>query len=255
MACPANTACSCSSCPGGSAAAKAGLQKDDVILAANGKPVRTISDLQALRDEAAGATLALEVSRKQGPVKIEVADYAFVLSEYQSAPEFKTIPLASAAAVLPGKITAGEPGTANEPISVLADGKLARNYGPVFGNGVVDGAYKLDLGAVKSIGQVNTFSYNQNSNRGRQRFVLYGSSAANDPGWNVEDGRSWTPIIDLDTRKPPTTDFVATSVRRNEGRPLGSYRWLIWAVAPATTNAGGENTGFQEFQVIAAAGP
>jgi hypothetical protein len=39
------------------------------------------------------------------------------------------------------------------------------------------------------------------------------------------------------------------------GKPLGSYRWLVWAVAPATDNAGGENTAFQEFQVIAAPAP
>jgi len=39
--------------PATSPAAKAGLQKDDVILACNGQPVRTMKDLQELRDEAA----------------------------------------------------------------------------------------------------------------------------------------------------------------------------------------------------------
>ena len=29
---------------------------------------------------------------------------------------------------------------------MLYDGKLANNYGPVFGNGVHGGAYKADLG-------------------------------------------------------------------------------------------------------------
>ena len=38
------------------------------------------------------------------------------------------------------------PQTANEPLAVLRDGKLAENYGSVFKNGVVDGIYEIDLG-------------------------------------------------------------------------------------------------------------
>jgi len=271
------------SVPAESFAAKAGLQKDDVVLACNGKPTRTVSDLLAVQDEAAGLTrataglssravkgdparsgeptvaqewrgekLSLEVRRKQQTLSIDVRDYAFAVTEYQGSPEFKAIPLTPASSVLAAKIVAGQPGIKNEPISILTDGKLARNYGPVFGNGVADGAYKLDFGAVKSIAQVNTYSFNQNGNRGRQRFVLYGSGAASDPGWNVEDARVFTAIFDLDTRTTPTADFVATSIRRSGGKPLGSYRWLVWAVSPVTPAAGGENTAFQEFQVIPA---
>jgi len=243
------------SVPPDSLAAKVGLRKDDVVLACNGQPVRTVRDLLTIQDGAAGGKLTVEISRKQGPVSIEVADYAFARVEYQATPDFRTIPLAPSAAVLAAKVMAGNPGTVNEPISVLTDGRLARNYGPVFGNGVTDGAYKLDLGAVASVSQVNTFTYNQNHNCGRQRFVLYGSRAATDPGWSVEDRKVFTPILDLDTQRTPETDFVATSVRQSGGKPLGSYRWLVWVVAPATENAGGENSAFQEFQVIAAPAP
>jgi hypothetical protein len=240
------------SVPPDSLAAKTGLQKDDVILACNNKSVKTVSDLAAIQNEGAGGKLAVEVRRKQGPVSLEVTDYAFALMEYQSTPDFKAIPLAPASAVLAAKVTASVPGTMNEPVAILTDGKLARNYGPVFANGVVNGAYKQDLGTVVSIAQVNTFTYNQNGNRARQRFVLYGSRAATDPGWSLEDRKVFTPILDLDTSRTPETDFVATSVRQSGGKPLGSYRWLIWAVAPVTENAGGENSAFQEFQVIAA---
>jgi len=238
--------------PAGSPAAKAGFQKDDVILACNGQPVRTMKDLQELRDQAASKKLTLSVIRKQKKMTIEVADYVYVTTEYQSSPDFKIVQLAPAAAVLPAKLLASEPRIMNEPIDVLTDGKLAKNYGPVFGNGVTNGMYKLDLGAVKSIAQVSTFSYNQNHNRGRQCFVLYGSGAASDPGWNVDDARVFTPLIDLDTRKPAPTDFVATSIRLSDGKPLGSYRWLVWAVAPITDDCG-ENTAFQELQVFPAA--
>ncbi|MCY2995286.1 MAG: PDZ domain-containing protein [Planctomycetota bacterium] len=236
--------------PAGSPAAKAGLQQEDVIVGCNGKPVKTVRRLQELRDEAAGKPLSLAAIRKQKTLAVELTDYVFVTVEYQPSPEFKTIPLAPAAAVLPAKITAGKPGTMNERVTVLSDGQLAKNYGPVFGNGVVDGLYKLDLGAVKSVAQVHTFSYNQNENRGRQRFVLYGSRAASDPGWNVQDARVFTPLVDLDTRPAAAPDFVATSLRQSGGKPLGAYRWLVWALSPVTSNAGGENTAFQEFQVI-----
>ena len=67
--------------PAASPAAKAGLQKDDVILACNGQPVRTANDLQKLRDKAAGQKLTLLVSRKQKQVTVEVKDYAYVVTE------------------------------------------------------------------------------------------------------------------------------------------------------------------------------
>ncbi|MGA2501470.1 MAG: PDZ domain-containing protein, partial [Tepidisphaeraceae bacterium] len=237
--------------PAGSPAARAGLQKDDVILACDGKETKTIKDVQQMQNSAAGKKLALSVSRKQGPLTIEVSDYAYDVTEYQPTPEFKVVPLAAASAVLPAKITAGSQ-TMNEPLAALVDGKLAKNYGPIYGNGVQNGLYKLDLGASKAIAQINTFSFNQGGNRGRQRFVLYASNADTDPGWKIEDTRFFTPLIDVDTGKPAEADFVATSIRQSDGKPLGSYRWLVWAIAPVTTNSGGENTAFQEFQVIPA---
>jgi len=240
----------CVNVPERSLAAKAGFQKDDVILACNGETVRTVDALLDLQNDSAGKPLRIDVHRKQGTLPLTVSDYAFAAVEYQPSPDFKAIPLALAGYLAPARILAGEPGAMNEPISVLTDGKLARNYGPVFANGVVNGAYKLDLGAAKSIAEVRTFSYNQNNNRGRQRFVLYGSSATSDPGWNAADRRLFTPIFDLDTRKTPPTDFVATSIRQSGEQPLGIHRWLIWAVTPATDNAGGENTAFQEIQII-----
>jgi membrane-associated protease RseP (regulator of RpoE activity) len=235
--------------PAGSPAAKAGFQKDDVILACNGQPVRTVKDLLELRDQAAGKQLSVSVNRKQKQMTFEVTDYEYVMAEFLSTPDFKLIPLIPSTDVPPAKVVVGESHTSNEPIDILTDGKLAKNYGPVFPNNITDGMYKLDLGAVKSIAHVDTFSYNQNNNRGRQRFTLYGSSAASDPGWKVEDARVFTPLVDLDTGKPTPADFVATSLRCSGGRPLGNYRWLVWAVFPVTQD-NVENTAFQELQVI-----
>ena len=80
-------------------------------------------------------------------------------------------------------------------------------------------------------------------------FVLYGSTAESDPGWNVRDAHLFTPIIDLVARDTGKCECAATSIRQSGGKSLGSYRWLVWAVTPITYD-GGSNTAIQELQVI-----
>ena len=53
----------------------------------------------------------------------------------------------------------------------------------------------------------------------------------------------------MDTRHGVDGPFEATSIRGNGGKPLGNYRWLVWAVFPVTQE-NLENTAFQELQVI-----
>jgi len=65
--------------PAASTAAKAGLLKDDVIVACNGETVRSLYDLRKLQDKAAGKKLALLVSRKQKKATIELNDYRHVV--------------------------------------------------------------------------------------------------------------------------------------------------------------------------------
>ena len=231
--------------PATSPAAKAGLQQDDVIVACNGQPVKTAYDLQKLRDKAAGQPLALVVSRKQKKVSIEVNEYEYVVSENSANPNFKTVPLAPAAGVVAAKASAGNAPVNNEPIEALVDGKIGDGFGPIFANAVVNGMYKLELAAVTRIAQVN--SYSSGGERGRQNFVLYGSSAAADPGWNVADAKLFTPIGAVDARQDAAKKV--TSIRTSDGKPLGSYRWLVWAVFPVN---GVENTAYQELQVIPA---
>jgi hypothetical protein len=198
-----------------------------------------------LRDKAAGQPLALVVSRKQKKVSIEVKEYEYVVSETSGSPTFKTLPLAPAAGVVAAKASAGNAPVNNEPIEALVDGKCGDGFGPIFANAVVNGMYKLELAAVTRIAQVN--SYSSGGERGRQNFVLYGSNAAADPGWNVADAKLFTPIGAVDARQDAAKK--ATSIRTSDGKPLGSYRWLVWAVFPVN---GVENTAYQEFQVIPA---
>ncbi len=60
--------------PAASPAAKAGLEKDDVIRACDGKPVRTVAELQKLRDKVAGKKLTLSIIRGQKQMTVEVGN-------------------------------------------------------------------------------------------------------------------------------------------------------------------------------------
>ncbi|MCX6877758.1 MAG: PDZ domain-containing protein [Verrucomicrobia bacterium] len=235
--------------PAGSPAAKAGLQKEDVIRSCNDQPVKTVEVLQKIRDMAAGKKLTLSIMRKQGQIKVELSEYAYVVTETAGNPKFDTVPLAQDSAVLPAIVSSGGASTNNDPIDSLTDGKVANSYGPVFANGVEGGMYKLDLAAVKSIAQVNTFS--ALDVRSQQNFVLYGSGAKSDPGWKVNDSKIFTPVISVDTRQEVPAAFEATSIRCSGGKPLGTYRWLVWVVFPVT-QGNAENTAFQELQVLPA---
>jgi len=238
---------------GDGASAGPDLAKNDVILECNGKPVRNMADLLEIQGSAGASTLELTVMRGQGRVKVAVCDYVRVTAaSAASAGAFKTVPLAAPDQVLPFKRTDARPETRNEPVAVLGDGRLAANYGPVFGNEVSSGCYKVDLGGVKPLAAVNTFSYNQGGNRGRQHFILYGSTAASDPGWNVANPSAFVPIAEVDTPADASPVYVATRVAGNHRQPLGRYRWLVWRVYPVTSI--GENTAFQEFQVLPADG-
>ena len=59
--------------PAASPAAKAGLTKDDVIVACDGKPVHTVADLLKLRDASAAKSWSLAIIRKQKPLTIQIS--------------------------------------------------------------------------------------------------------------------------------------------------------------------------------------
>jgi hypothetical protein len=160
---------------------------------------------------------------------------------------FPTLALAEPARLVPIRALTARPGTVNEPLATLHDGKLAANYGPVFGNDTGGGSYKVDLGAAREIAAVGTWSYHQNGNRGAQFFVLYGATTDADPGWDVVDGKTFTPLVTVQSQC--TGRFHATRVQPSTGASLGRFRWLVWAVLPVTPI--GENTAFQELQVVA----
>ncbi|MDA7920637.1 sulfatase-like hydrolase/transferase [Verrucomicrobiales bacterium] len=170
----------------------------------------------------------------KGPfVEIETADVAT---------GFKRLPLP----VKPFGTVTGKYAVKDAPMKSLVDGKFAKAFGPVFANGVLDGAYKMDLGSVQPVAALTSWSFNMGKTRGAQKIALYGSDSENDPGWDLE---AFTPLGKIDTTDKATAPFTAAALRAEPGKSLGKFRWIVWSVSPVYDRGGGENTAFQELAV------
>ena len=123
--------------------------------------------------------------------------------------------------------------TGNDPLEVLTDGRLRSGYGPVFENGVTDGAYKMDLGKVESISGITSWSFNEGGRRGHQSVRLYGSKNDEDPGWELTDSDRFVPLGVLESGGESLKDYSALSLHAPKGESLGSFRWIVWQVSPA----------------------
>ena len=215
-----------------------GIKVGDLIQSVNGKPVKNFKDLLRCQNAAGGEPLNIGIVRGQQPQAVTVDAYVYYTSD-NAEPDKGTAVIRSVKT---------SQGTSNDPVEMLYDGKIAAGYGPVFANGVVDGKYKVELEKAADIASICTWSHNQNNNRGAQRFVIYGSSSPEDPGWGTEDRKKFTVIAEVDTSGAAAGDFLRTSIRPAGKKLLGSYRWLIWKVSPVTEQQ--ENTAYQEFQVV-----
>lgn len=226
--------------PPGASAAAFGMKRDDLIIALNESKTPDLPALFAALSKARGDEIDVEFVRDQKPVKIRLKPpVAHRIETAKDPGAFTSLKVSP-----PTKVAiTTHPGTNNEPVSTLTDGRLADNYGPVFSNGVNGGIYKLDLGTSKNVTVVRTWSGFRN--RTTQRITVYGSNHPADPGWNVSDGSRFTPIGSIDTRGFAPAPFTASSL---EGR-LGRFRWILWQTA--TLNGIGENTAFQELGVTA----
>jgi hypothetical protein len=237
------------SVPPESLAGRQGFRTDDLIQSIDGAPVKSVADLLRRQNAAAGQPLDVRFMRAQTPQQLTVARYFYVVVENAAGEGFRKIPVAAPGDVASIDAVTMQPATNNEPPRTLADGRLAANYGPVFGNGVEGGIYKVDLGRRRTLETVNTWSFQQNGNRGPQRFVLFGSASDADPGWSTNDRARYVPIAEVDATDSAAAPFQATSLRAAGGESLGEFRWLAWQVYSVTPI--GENTAFQEVQVTA----
>ncbi len=230
--------------PVGSAAARGGFKANDLIRGINRQAVSNTGQLHAALIAAGDAPIKVRVIRNQQPQEILPGPIPMVIAESSNdAGGFSRMapPDKSSGVVLTNQ------DTNNDPPGMLTDGGLEKSYGPVFGNGVRNGAYKMDLGTSKSIAAITSWSFNQNGNRGRQIVTIHGSNSATDPGWNLSDATKFTPLATLDTSSLPPADFVAASLQSPIETSMGPFRWIIWETNPVSE--AGENTAFQELSV------
>ncbi len=230
--------------PSGSPAARAGFQDNDLVQELNGQRVSHAGQLVAALLEAGPQPIEVRIIRNQQPMAMRLPPVPFLRAESASTPAgFRSlVPEAGESRV----VTASHE-VHNDPLSVLADGKLAESYGPVFANGVDTGAYKMDLGWVKPVHSITSWSFNQNGNRGRQFVTLYGSDSATDPGWNTRDAARFTPLGSLDTASLSQDRYTAAALCAPAGQTLGTFRWIVWECEPVSQRI--ENTAWQEFAV------
>jgi len=122
-------------------------------------------------------------------------------------------------------------------VTVLSDGILARNYGPVFANGVKNGVYKVDLGTASQVSEISTWSFNMRGDRGPQKFTLFG----------IDKNNARCPITAVNTLNNRQAKFTGTRIQLSDGGVLGMFNGLEWHVEPVTNPDA--NTAFQELQV------
>ncbi|MGJ8643543.1 MAG: right-handed parallel beta-helix repeat-containing protein [Luteolibacter sp.] len=231
-----------SNLPAASVLENAGIKKDDLIQGVNGKTVTNIAEFFRALTEDKTVALKLTVVRDQKNIEVTVTRASIVETDSaSSADDLKKLPVPKAS----GLAVSASIKTGNESLSILTDGKLAENFGAVIGNTIQNGSYKMDLGAVKPVTAVSSWSYNMGKSRGAQKLTVYASNSATDPGWNL---KNFIVLGSVDTGAAKA-EYTAASVQALEGKTLGNFRWIIWAVSPVTKTGGGENTAFQEFSV------
>ncbi|MGJ8639008.1 MAG: right-handed parallel beta-helix repeat-containing protein [Opitutaceae bacterium] len=227
----------------GSAMAVAGLKEGDLIQGINGRKVSTSNDLFHYLASNVEASYTLTVVRNQQKVDVSIVpDRDVIVETTNGTREFSELPLPAK----PAGVLSTNRKTSNEPLASLTDGRVAKNFGAIFGNTVYNGMYKMDLGAVKSIQAVTSWAHRMVRVRAKQKLTIYGSDASNDPGWNLEN---FTALGSIDTTALRMKDYSAVSLRARSGKNLGDYRWIVWAVSPISANGGGENTAMQELHV------
>ena len=181
--------------PDGCEAKRLGFKAGDLIQGLNDHKVSSLRQWSSALIKAGNAPMKVTVVRdQQTSVRSVSADSYLVVESASSADEFATL---APAASKQQAVTANHK-IKNQSIQTLIDGELAQDYGPVFGNGTTNGAYKIDLGDAKPVAAITSWSYKRGK-RGLQKITLYGSKSATDPGWNIADRSRFQPLGSIDT--------------------------------------------------------
>lgn len=228
--------------PKSSAAEKAGLKVGDLIQGVERSSVANAEQLFRVLSGMNSDSLKLKVVRSQKTVELSATPESVVVTESAANPAgFTKLPVPNASSF---QVTASRD-TVNDPLEMLTDGKLDRGFGPVFPNAVFNGAYRMDLGAVKPISAVTSWSFKQGNARVAQKLTIYGSDSPADPGWDL----SKFTVLGTIRSGASKSAYLAASLRAANRNTLGKFRWIFWSVSPVSNLGGGENTAFQELAV------
>jgi hypothetical protein len=162
-----------------------------------------------------------------------------------------------------GKFTIvdGESDPAGGGLEKLNDGRMPteedqpdENF--FFNANTPGGRLRLDLNQVKTIQQINTYSWHPTT-RGPQVYKVYGATGTAD-GFNAAPKRGtdpatcgWTMITAVDTRPKngePGGQY-GVSIRASAGA-VGDYRYLLFDCSATETDDGFGNTFFSEINVL-----
>ncbi|MFM7180058.1 MAG: PDZ domain-containing protein [Verrucomicrobiales bacterium] len=223
--------------PGNSAAAKAGLRKNDLIQGANDRKVKNLAEFSAVLLATAGRDVKLSIVRDQ---KAPIGVFA---GKDTVAWTWKATAEASKSSPVRGLVVESHPKTQNEPLDTLLDGEAKENYGPVFGNGITKGVYRIAIPADSPrLTGINMVTHSQGGRRGPVALNVFTSNAEKAPGW---DPAAYQPLGGLDGRKLESGSF--NTLRAVFAQPMEA-RWLLIETHPVT--ASGEHTAFQEIAPI-----
>ena len=145
--------------------------------------------------------------------------------------------------------------------AALSDGLLPTNQDQPTANffsraGSSGGRFRLDLGKLVEVAQVNSYSWHPNS-RGPQVYLLYASDGA-DPKFNAEPNgyvdpttAGWKLLTIVDTRQKygPMGGQYGVSVAGANGS-LGKYRYLLFDTVATEIEDDWGNTFYSEIDVI-----
>lgn len=161
-----------------------------------------------------------------------------------------------------GKFTVveGEKDDNAADLSVLNDGKAAENDDQpstafFFAEHTVGGRLKLDLGAVKEIGQINTYSWHTDT-RAPQVYKVYVADGTEDgfdadPKMFVDPALvGWTLLASVDTRKGGGGQY-GVSVGDGDGVSMGKAQYVLFDISRTESDDTNGNTFFNEIDVVA----
>ncbi|MCC6235151.1 MAG: hypothetical protein IT580_21080 [Verrucomicrobiales bacterium] len=154
-------------------------------------------------------------------------------------------------------------------LGVLHDGRLPGNEDAprqafFFAAGSTGGRILVDLQGIRSIAQVNTYSWHAGE-RGPQVYTLF-AAAGTEPGFTLgsaespdPDSAGWTRVAIVDTRPSNREQFGgqhAVSVADTDpATDLGRFRYLLFVVQPTHASGPFAQTFLGEIDVIDRQGP